>query len=88
MSGEAGIFRATLAVSITKPAPRGLLLFLQPAKMRDFLNVPYRWTSAYKRIAKAAAKQRAQMRHRVGELWPSEAGQSTSGLARRIARGR
>jgi len=50
--------------------------------MRDYLKVPYRWTSAYRRALEAAERQRAAMRHRVAELWPSEAGQSTSGMLR------
>jgi hypothetical protein len=50
---------------------------------RDTANMPYRKTRAYARAAAAAALQRAAIRHRVGQLWPSENGQSTSGAVRR-----
>lgn len=49
----------------------------------DLQNVPYRKTPAFARAVAAAALQKAAMRHRVGTLWPSQAGQSTSGAVRR-----
>lgn len=51
--------------------------------IRDTDNIPYRKTSAYKRAQAAAKAQKAAVRHRVGQLWPSEGGQSTSGMLRR-----
>jgi len=52
------------------------------AVVRDIQAVPYRWTSAYRRARDEAAKQKAAMKHRVSSLWPSESGQSTSGMLR------
>ena len=51
--------------------------------IRDIDSIPYRRTSKFKRAQAAAAEQKAAMRHRVGQLWPSQAGQSTSGAMRR-----
>jgi hypothetical protein len=51
--------------------------------IRDTDAIPYRKTSAYKRALEVAREQQAKMRHRVGTLWPTEAGQSTSGMLRR-----
>lgn len=51
--------------------------------IRDFANTPYRRTAAYARAVAAAAIQKARMHHRVGTLWPSQSGQSTSGAVRR-----
>jgi hypothetical protein len=51
--------------------------------IRDTDSIPYRKTQAYARAAAAAALQKAAMHHRVGQLWPSQAGQSTSGAVRR-----
>lgn len=50
---------------------------------RDLENVPYRKTREHARAVAAAAIQRAAMRYRVAQLWPSENGQSTSGALRR-----
>ena len=50
---------------------------------RDLENVPYRDTKDYKRARKVAAAQKATIRHRVRQLWPSQSGQSTSGMLRR-----
>lgn len=50
---------------------------------RDTANIPYRKTAAFKRAQAAASAQKAALRHRAGELWPSENGQSTSGALRR-----
>jgi hypothetical protein len=49
---------------------------------RDLENVPYRETPAYARAVAQAAIQRAAMRHQVRTLWPSQSGQSTSGMVR------
>jgi hypothetical protein len=46
-------------------------------------ELPYRKTRAYARAVAAAAIQKAAIRHRVGQLWPSQSGQSTSGAMRR-----
>ncbi len=51
--------------------------------IRDTDNIPYRDTEAYKRARKAAAAQKAAIHHRVQQLWPSQSGQSTSGMLRR-----
>lgn len=51
--------------------------------IRDTDNIPYRKTAEYKRAKAAADAQKAAVRHRVGQLWPSESGQSTSGMVRR-----
>lgn len=51
--------------------------------IRDTDNIPYRKTAAYKRALVAAALQKAAMRHQKRELWPSQSGQSTSGMLRR-----
>jgi len=52
------------------------------AVIRDIQAVPYRWTSAYRRNRELAEQQSAAMHHRVGTLWPSQAGQSTSAVLR------
>lgn len=58
------------------------------AVVRDIQAIPYRQTSAYRRAVQAANAQKAQLTHRSAELWPTEAGQSMSGLSRRMAGGR
>jgi hypothetical protein len=50
---------------------------------RDTDTIPYRRTQAYARAVVAAALQRAAVRHHRAELWPSQRGQSTSGVMRR-----
>ena len=54
--------------------------------IRDFANTPYRRTPEYARNVAIAAAQRAAMRHQVRTLWPSQIGQSTSGILRSAGR--
>ena len=54
--------------------------------IRDTDTIPYRKTRAYARAVVAAALQKASIHHRVCQLWPSESGQSTSGMLRTAGR--